>query len=210
MTPMHAIKRWYSIAEYAVFFIVLGVLFAAVIPIFIRIWAYNRNWQRITDITKISQQIKSYHTKNWEYPSSLRELEKDIWWPLPKDPSNKVYCTNVKWYQTWDYQYYTCENCEAVGPFKTYSMKNIAQVWAIMEWENKRWERNSWNRWAKYQVWEDSDCAANAVRWAWTLIEWIKWNWVWGTWSNIVNIPTFISQPDYDPRYNVIISMERN
>lgn len=209
LTPIHNPKRWYSIAEYSVLVIVLWILFAAIIPIFIRINAYKRNVQRITDIKSITQQVQVYQQKNWEFPANLKELANAGLWVVPKDPQNKVYCVGTPGYTSWDYQYYTCKDCEAIWPLKTYSMKNIVQIWALMERENERWDRNSGNRWSPYTLWEPTNCAANWVRWVWTLLEWVKWNWIWWTWTSTVNILTNTVQKNYEPRYNVIISSER-
>lgn len=202
-------KKWLSAAEIAVFIVVLWVLFAAIIPIFIRIGAYQRNTTRISDIKHITQQVKTYYTKNWEYPTSLREIERWGVGAVPKDPSTLAYCTWSPEYSSWNYQYFSCVDCESVWPFKTYLMRNIVQVWALMERENKRWERNSWNWRAKYKEWETSNCAANAIRWAWTHIDWVKWNWIWWTWEEVMNIVTNIVQPDYEPWFNSIIASER-
>lgn len=206
----YSYKRWYSIAEYAVFFIVLWVLFAAIIPVFIRLWAYNRNTQRITDIKTIAQYAKTYQTKNGKYAVTLSELK--AWWftSIPKDPSWLVYCISMPWYTSWDYHYFWCEDCDAVWPQKTYRLKNIVQIWWLMERESRAWEKNSWNWRAPYKLWEWSNCAVNAVWWAGTLIEWVKWNWVWGTWTDITSIPTFADEKKYAPWYNIIVSMERN
>lgn len=209
LSPIRNPKKWFSIAEYAVFVVVLWILFAAIIPIFIRINAYKRNVQRITDIKTIVQQVQSYNNKNGDYPETLQQLAGAWLWNVPKDPQKKVYCIWTQWYTSWDYQYYTCKDCEAIWPLKTYSMKNIVQIWALMERENERWDRNSGNRWSPYTLWETTNCAANGIRWAWTLLEWVKWNWIWGTWDNVVSIVTNVTQNNYDPRYNVIISSER-
>lgn len=208
-SPLKKYKKWYSIAEYSVLVIVIWVLCAAVIPIFIRINAYKRNAVRMTDIKNISQQVIWFHTKNWWYPMNLKELAESKIWIVPKDPNNRVYCSGTPWYTSGDYQYYTCKDCEAIWPLKTYGMNNIVQIWALMEWENGRWERNSWNRWSPYKLWEKTNCAANAVRWAWTLIEWVKWNRIGGTWNDTRSFVTNIVQKDYDPRYNQIIASER-
>ncbi len=202
-------KRWYSIAEYSVLVIVLWILFAAIIPIFIRISAYKRNTQRITDIKTITQQVKVFDTRNGEFPESLKELSQSNVWIVPKDPQNKIYCSGAPWYTSWDYQYYTCKDCEAIWPLKTYSMKSIVQIGALMEWENERGDRNSGNRWSPYKQWDTSNCAANGVRWLWTLLEWVQWNWIGWTWTSTVSILTNITQKNYEPRFNVIISSER-
>ena len=202
-------KRWYSIAEYAVLVVVLWILFAAIIPIFIRINAYKRNVQRITDIKTISQQVQNFNAKNGDFPDNLRTLSNAWLWVVPKDPQNKAYCKGAPWYTSWDYQYFVCKDCEAIWPLKTYLMKHIVQIWALMEWENERWDRNSWNRWSPYTLWDTTNCAANWIRWVWTLLEWVRWNWIWWTWSSTINILTNTIQKNYEPRYNVIISSEK-
>lgn len=208
-SPIHKQKRWYSIAEYSVFIIVIWILCAAVIPIFIRMSAYKRNVQRITDVKTISQQVTTFNTKSGAFPQSLRALKNAGLGEVPKDPSTREYCTWTPGYESWDYQYYTCKDCEAIWPLKTYTMNTIAQVWALMEWENKRWERNSGNRWSPYKLWDDTNCGANWIRGAWTLVEWARWNWIWWTWSDVTSIMTNSTQKDYEPRYNIIISSER-
>lgn len=205
----HISKKWFSIAEYAVFVIVLWILFAAIIPIFIRITAYKRNVQRITDIKTIVQQVTVFNTKNGYFPVTLKEITDNWLWVVPKDPQNKIYCMGAQWYTSWDYQYYTCKDCEAIWPLKTYGMKNIVQIGALMERENERWDRNSWNWWSPYSLWEPTNCAANGVRWVWTLLEWVKWNRIWWTGSSTVSIQTNTIQAKYEPWYNVIISSER-
>ncbi|MBP6085707.1 hypothetical protein KA478_00565 [Patescibacteria group bacterium] len=64
-----------SIAEISVIVIVIGILFAAIVPIFSRFGAVKRNTQRIVDIKQITTQVKAYNLKNARYPKSLRELE---------------------------------------------------------------------------------------------------------------------------------------
>jgi hypothetical protein len=200
----------YSIAEISVLVIVLIVLWAAIIPFINRRWAHSRNVTRINDVKSIAQQITSYHQKNAMYPQSLREIE-TIWlWTVPKDPRKIVYCSGAPWYTSGDYQYYACGwgSCTAIWPKQIYPMKHLVQIWALMELENKRWDTNAWNRRAKYWPNETSNCAANAVRWGGTLLEWVQWNRLNGTWPNVTSITTNANERDYFPRYNIIVTKE--
>lgn len=206
MKSLRIPKKWISVAEVSVAIVVIWVLCAAVVPILMRIFTYKRNTARIVDIKHISTQIKNYNAKSWYYPDTLRDIELEWWGKVPKDPTNKAYCLGANGYETGDYQYYICKECVAVGPYQNHDMKYIVQVGALMEWENKRWERNSGNRWTPYGEGEKSDCAANAIWSVWTILEWMKWNWVDGTGAN--SIQTNVSQVKYEPRYNEIIASE--
>jgi hypothetical protein len=50
------------------------MLFAAVIPIFVRMGAYKRNAQKIGDIKNIATQVIAFKTKNGDYPQTMKEL----------------------------------------------------------------------------------------------------------------------------------------
>jgi type II secretory pathway pseudopilin PulG len=50
------------------------MLFAAVIPVFVRMSAYKRNTQRISDVKNIATQVTAYKTKNGDYPETLKDL----------------------------------------------------------------------------------------------------------------------------------------